>query len=93
MTTCHKHRIVKVPSWSAWYVRALRWGILHTRNLLRVEASPYPYGPCPKRGGPCKGHEDCWTLSALSILHRWTGLTLYHEKPDEEEGAFDDGNG
>ena len=76
----HRHWHVLVESRDTRWVRLLRAPLLHVRNLDRVEASPYPYGPCPKRpenGGVCPGHRDCWTLSTLAILHRWTGLTLY----------------
>lgn len=84
MTDGHKHRIVTVTSWDRWYVRALRAPLWHCSDLPRVDASPYPYGPCPKREGACSGHRECWTLSTLGILHRWTGLTLYlPEKPEE----------
>lgn len=83
MTTGHKHRMVTVPSPDVWYARLLRMPLLHTRNLDRVEKSPYPYGPCPKRDGACFGHHDCWTLSTLAILHRWTGLTLHWENRED----------
>jgi hypothetical protein len=76
MTEGHRHRIVSVPSWDVWYARALRWPLLHSTNQRRVERSSYPYGPCTKREGSCLGHRECWTLSTLGILHRWTGLTL-----------------
>lgn len=85
MTEGHKHRHIHVPFPFPFYVRSLRWGILHTRNLERVEKSPYPYGPCSKREGPCAGHRECWTLSALGILHRWTGLTIEFDPSPEEE--------
>lgn len=69
MTDGHKHRTVKIRSWDAWWVRALRKPLFHTTNVVRVDPSPYPYGPCAI-------HHDCWTLTPLGILHRWTGLTL-----------------
>lgn len=79
MTDGHKHRHVVVPSWDRWYVRLLRKPLLHSTNYARVDRSPYPYGPCadPK----CKNSyrmppPDCWVLTPLGILHRWTGLTL-----------------
>lgn len=53
----------------SWWVRLMRKPLVHSTNLTRVDRSPYPYGPCAT-------HSDCWTLSTLSILHRWTGLTL-----------------
>lgn len=92
MTEGHKHRIVTVPSWGVWYVRALRWPFFHTRDQNRAERSPYPYGPCPKREGPCTGHVDCWTMSTLSVLHRWTGLTLYVGPPGEQDDTPEPGS-
>jgi len=83
MTEGHKHRLVTVRKDGLVY-RVLRWPLLHTRNLDRADRSPYPYGPCPKRESACLGHNECWTLSTLSILHRWTGLTLSYEEPEEE---------
>lgn len=68
-----------VPSWDTWYVRLLRKPIKHTTNMARVEPSPYPYGPCESLRCPNMykhPRPDCWTLSLLSIAHRWTGLTL-----------------
>lgn len=72
MSAGHAHRHVRVPHTRVWYVRALRAPLVHVRNRARVEASPYPYGECPYSPRPVA----CWTLSALGILHRWTGLTL-----------------
>jgi hypothetical protein len=90
MTEGHRHRLVNVPSWDTWYVRALRYPLFHCRDQNRVERSPYPYGPCRKRavdkggeGSACLGHCDCWTLSVLSVLHRWTGLTLATHKASD----------
>ena len=40
---------------------------------LRIDRSPYPYGPCPPERGL---DADCWTLSLLGIIHRFTGLVL-----------------
>lgn len=84
MTDGHKHRLVTVRGWDTLSVRLLRWPLFHTRDVDRADASPYPYGPCPKREGPCHGHRECWTLSALGILHRWTGFTLYIPDPEEK---------
>lgn len=78
MTTGHEHRIAHVESFDAWYVQLLRIPLLHfdvrdPKQLAKVEMSPYPYGPCPM-GNVEK--PTCWVLTPLSILHRWTGLTL-----------------
>lgn len=74
MTPGHKHRTVKVRR-DGLVQRVLQRPLITTTNLPRVEASPYPYGilldgqiqPDPR---------EVYYLSALSILHRWTGLTL-----------------
>ena len=92
MTDGHKHRMITV-SRNGLIRRVLTRPLLHTLgHNEQVETSPYPYGPCPKREGPCYSHHDCWYLSALSILHRWTGLTLYYENPpdDPDEGVLDE---
>ena len=80
MTDGHKHRHVVVPSWDKGYVSALRRPLWHQPVFTqgtedRVTASPYPYGPCEK------GHDRCWVLTPLGILHRWTGLTLEVKEP------------
>lgn len=84
MTEGHKHRLVRV---TPRVMRLMRKPLIHCRDLDRVDASPYPYGPCNLSFGK---NPTCWTLSLLSILHRWTGLTLYvgppEEKPDERAG-------
>jgi hypothetical protein len=72
MTQGHKHRMITVKA-GGLVERVLRRPLFHCRHLARVDASPYPYGPCPMSIEPV----TCWTLSALGILHRWTGLTLY----------------
>lgn len=83
MTDGHKHRIVRInPSTrtgGALYA-FLRKPRFHTTDLARVDASPYPYGPCREhplnwKDAPVEAPE-CYTLSVLSVLHRWTGLTL-----------------
>lgn len=78
----HRHRLVLVKNRSAWWVRALRYGIWHSMwfggsDFDKIDASPYPYGPCPL-------HEQCYYLSGVSILHRWTGFTLFF--PEREKG-------
>jgi hypothetical protein len=76
MTEGHKHREVRATRGSL-PVRLLTRPLWHSRNLPRVDASPYPYGPCP-------GVTGCYYLSALSILHRWTGLALrFRDDPEE----------
>jgi len=77
MTEGHKHRTVtlRVNTRLGGAVRAvLLKPRFHSTDLARVEASPYPYGLC-------REHLGCYYLSLLSILHRWTGLTL-KEKTD-----------
>ena len=68
MTTGHKHHTVAVKEKSLT-LKLLRIPLRHRTNPMDVDESRYPYGPC-------KTHADCWTLSALGILHRWTGLTF-----------------
>jgi hypothetical protein len=78
MTEGHRYREVPV-SRDSLLARVFTRPVWHTRNLPRVDASPYPYGPCP-------GVIGCWYLSPLSILHRWTGLTLrYPDLPPPPE--------
>lgn len=82
MTEGHKHRTVGVP---ARLVPLLRWPMYHTTDMAKVDASPYPYGPCE----PSKGLDStCWYLSPLSFLHRWTGLTI--RTPDAQTGDTDE---
>lgn len=80
MTQGHKHHIVRAPRLIR---RALTAPLWRTENLARVDASPYPYGvilngeripdgKLPKIPDPA----EVYYLSALSILHRWTGLCL-----------------
>lgn len=87
MTDGHKHRTLRVRK------DGIRYGVLTkprrhitvvpgTPAYWALEKSPYPYGPCgAHRWTPDR---QCYYLSLLSILHRWTGLTLYFE--DETEG-------
>lgn len=75
MTEGHRHRHLHIETFDSWWVRLLRRPLLHrrtvsTEQLDAVEASPYPYAPCIKR------RNACWDLTALGILHRWTGLVL-----------------
>lgn len=90
MTEGHKHREVKVRSFDTRLVRLLRRPVLHVLVIFpsgnenheameRVDASPYPYGPCPRTDPK---HPTCWVLTPLGILHRWTGLTL--RTPDDQ---------
>lgn len=92
MTPGHKHRTVKVAR-DGLIHRALTYPLVTSTDLRRVTESPYPWGPLPKREpisrGPGKKpypvppQPDRYYLSGLSILHRWTGLTIW--VPDEEE--------
>ena len=66
MTTGHKHRHLKVKKGGLIF-RVLRKPLWYTRDVDRVDASPYPYGLSESRG---------YYLSLLGVLHRWTGLTL-----------------
>lgn len=77
MTTGHQHRRVKVRR-DGLVHRTLTRPLWHCMDVPRVDRSPYPYGPCDE-------HRACWYLSALSVLHRWTGLTLELPDPPEEE--------
>ena len=81
MTTGHKHRIVTVRSGRVGRLvrRALSTPLVHRTDLEQVDASPYPYGPCANEYHNNRGR-DCYYLSLLSVLHRWTGLTLYYSE-------------
>ena len=81
MTAGHKHRVVRVKP-DGWVLRALTkplYWVCDPDELPRVDASRYPYGE-KKRFLGGKAY-TCWYLSALSILHRWTGLTLEVPEP------------
>lgn len=65
MSEGHKHREVTVKR--GRLVRFLTKPRWHTHDIVRVDASPYPYGQ-----SRCGGYY----LSILGVLHRWTGLTL-----------------
>lgn len=82
MTNGHKHREVKVRYPFRWYVRLLQKPLVVSRNLPMVDKSPYPWGPMP-----ADEHVElppAYYLSTLSILHRWTGLTLRFDPPKEK---------
>lgn len=76
MTTGHKHRVLTLHVESRTHMalhRVLRKPRFWTTDIDRVDRSPYPYG----RGGiSADENTDRFYLSLLSILHRWTGLTL-----------------
>lgn len=97
MTAGHKHRMLHVHRhWLL--TRLLSHPLVFSDDLERVDASPYPWGPIagPGEDAPLmpggvpapkhlRWHTDPpghWYLSALSVLHRWTGLTLVI--PDDE---------
>lgn len=91
MTSGHKHREVRVFDDAhplvLRAVKVLQTPLYHSSDRDKVDASPYPYGPCE----PAKGLDSvCWYLSPLSFLHRWTGLTIRTDEPEEktdERGA------
>lgn len=81
MTTGHKHRTIKVRSrLGLRLVAVLKYPLFITTNLDRVDRSSYPYGPMKPSttlsGRPVAPRPEEWYLSALGILHRWTGLTF-----------------
>jgi hypothetical protein len=73
MTEGHRHRTVRVRHGGRLrrFLTKPRW---HTTDIRRVDLSPYPYGMCTQHHSLT--WPECWYLSILSILHRWTGLTL-----------------
>jgi hypothetical protein len=78
MTDGHKHRLLHIGhDFNWWPVRLLRkpvWKIHDPDLRPKVDASPYPYAVIREfHGGKAR---ECYTLSLLGILHRWTGLTL-----------------
>lgn len=88
----HRHRMVRVSSPRVWWVRLLRRPVFHCTDLARVDRSPYPYCPCenPEHARDVLlDDEQCWTMSTVSILHRWCGFTLFYRTwtgaPDERD--------
>lgn len=92
----HRHWQVTVKR-DGWVLRWLQKPLWHTRTVVpairnewdqnrwdRIDASPYPYGPCTGRGHDT-AHVECWYLSALSILHRWTGFSVWVQREPEED--------
>lgn len=78
MTDGHKHREVRINpnTHVGGAVRAfLCKPRYHTTDVPKVDASPYPYGMCRDHWSD-NGVITCYYLSILSVLHRWTGLTL-----------------
>lgn len=72
MTAGHKHRHVKIRQGSRLHA-FLTKPRYYSVDMAQIMASPYPYGPVyPERGYGC----PVWYLSILSVLHRWTGLTI-----------------
>lgn len=86
MTDGHRHRMVTVRSPALWWVRLIRRPIHHSTSVEHVDWSPYPYCPCVRHGATM-ADGPCWTMSTLSFLHRWTGLTLFYKT---WKGADDD---
>jgi hypothetical protein len=74
--------MVEIKSWDSWWVRALRVPLRHRfcrtddATWVAVSRSPYPYGPCPEHTSAPHQRLHCFVLTPLSVLHRWTGLTL-----------------
>lgn len=77
MTEGHKHRQVTVKR-GGLIDGLLRRPVWWSSNIEKVDRSPYPYGPDPAWEGPPMDAPRFY-LSALSVLHRWTGLTLWVE--------------
>lgn len=80
-TPRHKHRTVKVPDnkFGLAVIRVLRKPRYWTSDRTKVDASPYPYGVRMIFG------METYYLSALSVLHRWFGLTLDMRSWTEED--------
>lgn len=69
MTDGHQHIVVQLSADVRWQKRLLRFLTkprYWTNDRRKADLSPYPYGV----------DRDCYYLSILSVLHRWTGLTL-----------------
>ena len=97
MTAGHKHRELKLRR-DSLLNRILTHPLVFSDDLDRVDRSPYPWGPIAgpsdpvplmPDGQPAPKHltwhstpPGSWYMSALSILHRWTGLTI--RIPDDE---------
>lgn len=85
MTTGHKHRVVRIRKGSRLHVLLTQPLVWSHEDLSRVDNSPYPWGPSNEalfQRDPAAPQP--FYLSALSILHRWTGLTL---QPEEKTDA------
>lgn len=70
-TRFHRHWNLKVKKNGLLYY-LLRKPVHWSGDLKKVETSPYPYGPLIVNGK----ETGWWYMSTLSVLHRWTGLTL-----------------
>lgn len=83
MTDGHKHRHVRVKK-DGLAVRVLCAPLFTTTNFERIDASPYPYGPTDEEAFRAGERDQPFYLSILSILHRWTGLTLEYDTSEGE---------
>ena len=80
MTAGHKHRLLALRSPRLHrLLTEPRW---RTEDADRVDRSPYPYGVMPS---PYGGDKGWYYLSILSVLHRWTGLTIIREGENSDE--------
>lgn len=86
-TRWHRHWEVRIDPSTRVGGAVLAWlrkPRYHTRTTVyaasrpkldRIGRSPYPYGPC-RESGHNTASVQCWYLSVLSVLHRWTGFTV-----------------
>lgn len=73
MTTGHRHRTVKIRNQGL--LRFLRTSLYQTTDRAKVDRSPYPYGVMVDLSAD-NPLGEIYYLSVLSVLHRWTGLTI-----------------
>lgn len=72
MTAGHKHREIRVKR-DGVVSRVLRYPLLRTRDREWVDKSILVFGTVDP---PVYAGDEQFYLSALGILHGWTGLTL-----------------
>lgn len=76
MTEGHTHRRVRMKRSSRLY-RMLTRPLVWSEDYAALDASPYPWRAKDEAAFRQGVRDQPYCLSALGILHRWTGLTLH----------------